>query len=47
MPQKENPVKDENKKEELNSKSSETPNTDNEWLQEYELIYGSYSIDSI
>jgi len=46
MPQKENPVKEENKKEELISKSRETPNTDNEWLQEYELIYRSYAIES-
>lgn len=26
-------------------KSEETTNNDNEWLQEYELIYSSYSID--
>lgn len=26
-------------------KSEETLKTDNEWLQEYELIYSSYSIE--
>jgi hypothetical protein len=47
MPQKENPVTDENKIGGLIFKSSDTSKADNEWLQEYELIYGSYSIDSI
>jgi hypothetical protein len=46
-PQKEHQGKDENKKEELIFKSCDTSKADNEWLQEYELIYGSYSIDSI
>jgi hypothetical protein len=30
---------------ESNQNSIETSKTDNEWLQEYELIYSSYSID--
>jgi hypothetical protein len=30
---------------ESNQNSIETLETDNEWLQEYELIYSSYSID--
>jgi len=30
---------------ESNQNSIETLKTDNEWLQEYELIYSSYSID--
>lgn len=30
---------------ESNHDSIETSKTDNEWLQEYELIYSSYSID--
>ena len=30
---------------ESNQDSIETLKTDNEWLQEYELIYSSYSID--
>ena len=46
MPQKENSVNDANKKEELIFKSDKTPNTDNEWLQEYEMIYRSYAIES-
>jgi hypothetical protein len=46
IPRQENPVLDENKKEDLISKSSETLKTDNEWLQEYELIYRSYAIES-
>ncbi|HCY77599.1 MAG TPA: hypothetical protein DHV28_16915 [Ignavibacteriales bacterium] len=45
IPRKENPVKDANKKEDLMSQSNETPNTDNEWLQEYELIYRSYATE--
>jgi hypothetical protein len=46
MPQKENSVKDANKKVKLILKSNETPKTDNEWLQEYEVIYRSYAIES-
>ncbi|HMN47662.1 MAG TPA: hypothetical protein PKD67_00840 [Ignavibacteriaceae bacterium] len=45
IPQKENPVKDANKKEDLIFQSNENPNTDNEWLQEYELIYRSYATE--
>jgi hypothetical protein len=30
---------------ESEDKSEETLKTDNEWLQEYELIYSSYSIE--
>jgi hypothetical protein len=47
MPQKENSVTDDNKKEGPIFKSSDNSKADNEWVQEYELIYGSYSIDSI
>lgn len=36
--------KDENKKVESTDEFDETTKTDNEWLQEYELIYKSYSI---
>ncbi len=42
--QKENSEKDGNTKEELNKKDNEIPKPDNEWLQEYEVIYQSYSI---
>lgn len=34
-----------NSPEELIQESNESSKTDNEWLQEYELIYSSYSID--
>ena len=46
IPRQENPVKDENKKEDSISKSSETLKSENEWFQEYELIYRSYAIES-
>jgi hypothetical protein len=45
-PNKENSLIDESAKEEPTSISNETPNTDNEWLQEYDLIYRSYAIES-
>lgn len=34
-----------NSPEELIQESNESSKSDNEWLQEYELIYSSYSID--
>jgi len=36
---------DYSKQDESLDKFEETLKTDNEWLQEYELIYSSYSID--
>ena len=36
--------KDENTKVESDIKSSESTTSDNEWLQEYEVIYQSYSL---
>lgn len=36
---------DDNIADEQNLDTIETTKTDNEWLQEYELIYSSYSID--
>lgn len=36
--------KDENKKVESTDEFDKITKTDNEWLQEYELIYKSYSI---
>jgi hypothetical protein len=36
---------DDNSADEQNLDTRETTKTDNEWLQEYELIYSSYSID--
>lgn len=42
---KENPLNGEMIDIESEDKSEETINNDNEWLQEYELIYSSYSID--
>jgi hypothetical protein len=44
-PQKETQKTEHKIKEESLDNSKETTKTDNEWLQEYELIYGSYSID--
>lgn len=41
---KENSEKDENTKVDLGTKADEIPTPDNEWLQEYEVIYQSYSI---
>jgi len=45
-----NPLKksqeiDDRESEESNLDPLKTSKTDNEWLQEYELIYSSYSID--
>ena len=42
--EKEKLSKDENKKVESADEFDETTRTDNEWFQEYELIYKSYSI---
>ena len=42
--EKEKLSKKENPKEESGDEFDETTKTDNEWLQEYELIYKSYSI---
>ena len=36
---------EDNSADEQNLDTIETTKTDNEWLQEYELIYSSYSID--
>jgi len=44
-PQKENQRNDDNIEDVSGDKSIETLKSDNEWLQEYELIYSSYSID--
>ncbi len=44
-PLKKNQEIDENDTNESNQDVIETSKTDNEWLQEYELIYSSYSID--
>ena len=44
-PQKENQRNDDNIEDVPGDKSIETLKSDNEWLQEYELIYSSYSID--
>ena len=46
VPWEENPSNDENTKEELTFKTNRTPSTDNEWLQEYDLIYRSYAIEN-
>ncbi|MDP2366375.1 MAG: hypothetical protein Q8M94_21690 [Ignavibacteria bacterium] len=43
-PQKENQKKDENNKQESIDKTKQASNTENEWFQEYEVIYQSYSI---
>lgn len=43
--QKEISEKDKNTKEELNKKANEIPKPDSEWLQEYEVIYQSYSFE--
>jgi hypothetical protein len=42
---KENSEKDDNEKEEPKIISDEFNKVDNEWLQEYDLIYRSYSIE--
>jgi|GEM_PF-3283590 hypothetical protein len=42
--QKENQRNDDKTEDVSEDKSIETLKTDNEWLQEYELIYKSYSI---
>jgi len=42
--EKEKLSKDENKKVESADEFDETTRTDNEWFQEYELIYKSYNI---
>ena len=42
--EKEKLSKKENPKEESGDEFDETTKTDNEWLQEYELIYKSYNI---
>lgn len=42
---KKNQEVDDNSVYEQNLDTIETSKTDNEWLQEYELIYSSYSID--
>ncbi|MCU0344456.1 MAG: hypothetical protein MUF28_11630 [Ignavibacterium sp.] len=42
---KKNQEVDEDSADEQNLDTIETSKTDNEWLQEYELIYSSYSID--
>ncbi len=44
-PLKKNQEGDDNDSDESNQNPIETSKTDNEWLQEYELIYSSYSID--
>jgi len=44
-PLKKNQEFDDRKSEESNLDPLKTTKTDNEWLQEYELIYSSYSID--
>lgn len=44
-PLRRNQDSNENDTDESNQNAIETPKTDNEWLQEYELIYSSYSID--
>lgn len=44
-PSKKNHEDEERDRDESNQNSIETLKTDNEWLQEYELIYSSYSID--
>ena len=44
-PLKKNLESDDRESDELNQDPIETSKTDNEWLQEYELIYSSYSID--
>jgi hypothetical protein len=46
IPQNENSVSSENTNEKLTFKANETPSIDNEWLQEYDLIYRSYAIES-
>ena len=44
-PLKKNQESDDRESDESNQDPIETLKTDNEWLQEYELIYSSYSID--
>jgi hypothetical protein len=44
-PLKKNLESDDRESDESNQDPNETLKTDNEWLQEYELIYSSYSID--
>jgi len=44
-PLKKNHADEDSDKDDSNQNSTETSKTDNEWLQEYELIYSSYSID--
>ena len=44
-PLKKNLESDDRESDESNQDPIETLKTDNEWLQEYELIYSSYSID--
>lgn len=44
-PLKKNQEDEDDKIDDSNQNSIETSNFDNEWLQEYELIYSSYSID--
>ena len=44
-PLKKNLESDYRESDESNQDPIETLKTDNEWLQEYELIYSSYSID--
>jgi hypothetical protein len=46
-PQIESQSIDDESKDEILDDSNITSKIDNEWMQEYELIYGSYSIDSI
>jgi hypothetical protein len=44
-PLKKNQEDEDDKIDDSNQNSIETSKSDNEWLQEYELIYSSYSID--
>ncbi len=44
-PLKKNHSDEDGDKDDSNQDSIETSKSDNEWLQEYELIYSSYSID--
>jgi hypothetical protein len=45
-PLKKNQEDENSENNESNQNSIETSKSDNEWLQEYELIYSSYSIDA-
>jgi len=44
-PLKKNQEDEDDRKDDSNQNLIETSKFDNEWLQEYELIYSSYSID--